>query len=99
MQMMYNRNGTLIEYTLKTDPPEAMYWTTYRLKKGDIQILTKTDRQTDAAIRQEIFDDIISREPNIKTTKDKVPKKRKSTAQKHVKGGQSKRKTRQHSNN
>jgi len=97
--MMYNRDGTLIEYTLKTDPPEAMYWTTYRLKKRDIQIITKTDKATATQIRQEIFDDIISREPNIKTTKDKVHKKCQSTSQENAKGRQSQRKTRRRNNN
>ena len=99
MEMIYNRDGTQIQYTLKTNPPEAMYWTTYRLKKGDIQIITKTDKATATQIRQEIFDDIISREPNIKTTKDKVHKECQSTPQENAKGGQSQRKTRRCNNN
>lgn len=65
MQMFYtNNNGTVIQYTIQTDPLEAMYWTTYRLKVEHIKIITKLDRQTMTKVRREIFNDIISREPN-----------------------------------
>ena len=64
MEMMYKRDGKLIQYQLVTDPTEAEYWTTHRLKKSEIQIMTKSDRSTAAELRQEILDDIISREPN-----------------------------------
>lgn len=63
--MYYDRDkNTTVQYTLQTDPPEAIYWTTYRLKVEHIKIITKLDKQTTTKIRREIFDDIISREPN-----------------------------------
>lgn len=64
MQMFYKRDGWLVEYKLVTDPAEAMYWTTHRLKKSEIKIMTQCDRETAAQLRQEILDDILSREPN-----------------------------------
>jgi len=63
MQFIYARTAAeLIRYTLITDPPEAMYWSTYRLKKSDVKLLDKFDRSTAANIKQEIFDDIIKTE-------------------------------------
>lgn len=63
MQFIYARTpAELIRYTLITDPLEAMYWSTYRLKKSDVKLLDKFDRSTAADIRQEIFDDIIKTE-------------------------------------
>ena len=41
--MMYNRAGEMIEYTIVTDPKDAMYWTTHKLKKSNIKITTKFD--------------------------------------------------------
>ena len=64
MQHCYKRHSEIISYQLKTDPLEAVYWSTYRLKKSDIKLLTKFDRETAAQLRQEILDDILSREPN-----------------------------------
>jgi len=52
----------VLEYRLLTDPPEAMYWSTYRLKKSNIKLTQKMDRSLAASIKQEIFDDIISTE-------------------------------------
>ena len=55
MKMIYLRNEVEIPYTLVTDPPEAMTWSTYRLKKSQIKLLIKCDRQEAAEIRQEIL--------------------------------------------
>lgn len=94
MKMFYNHEKMLIQYTLKTDPPEAMYWTTYRLKVTDIKILTKLDKQTTAKIRKDIFNDIISNEPNPTTNKNQISKKRKAAEPEHVKTRQTKRQAR-----
>ena len=59
MKMIYLRNEVEIPYTLVTDPPEAMTWSTYRLKKSHIKLLIKFDRQEAAEITQEILDDIL----------------------------------------
>ena len=42
MNMFYKTDdGKEIEYYLQTDPPEAMYWSTYRLKLTHIKLKTK----------------------------------------------------------
>ena len=58
MQHFYKNGSEIIEYKLVTDPPEAMYWSTYRLKKTDIKLVTKLDRSLVTEIKREIFDDI-----------------------------------------
>lgn len=89
MQMFYKRDGWLVEYKLVTDPTEAMYWTTHRLKKSEIKIITQCDRETAAQLRQEILDDILSREPNpskkSKAAADEVSQRRKAPQPIHVK--------------
>lgn len=59
----------LVEFTFKTDPPEGVFWSTYKLKKSDIKILTKMDRSDAAEMRSKILADIFLTEPNIRTTK------------------------------
>jgi hypothetical protein len=58
MKMFYQRGDEIIEYGLSTDPPEAIYWATYRVKKKDIFLKVKLDRAATADIKQEILDDI-----------------------------------------
>jgi|TARA_B110000211_G_C13771144_1_gene417571 hypothetical protein len=86
------------EYALKTDPPDAMYWTTYRLKKSDITLIDKFNRAMTADIKQEIFDDIISCEPNPskKSTppEDEISKRRQARKPIYVETGKTKQKTR-----
>ena len=83
-------------YTLKTDPQDAMYWTTYRLKKTDVVLLDKLDKATTALVKQDIFDDIISTEPNpsskSKTTINPIQEKRKVSQPQYVKTRKTKRK-------
>jgi hypothetical protein len=65
MQYTYARSPKEhIGYTLKTDPEEAVFWSTYRLKKSHIKLLDKFDKTTAAEIKQEIFDDIKQTEQN-----------------------------------
>ena len=96
MQQYYKRNSVTIPYKLVTDPLEAMYWSTYRLKKSDIKLLTKFDRSTTAEVQKEIYDDIISREPNPSKkstpTNDEIPKRRQIAQPIHVKTRQTKQK-------
>ena len=96
MQMFYKREGNTVEYKLVTDPKEATVWTTHRLKKSEIKIMTKCNRPTAAKLRQEILDDIISREPNPtkKSTPspDEIPKGRKASKPQHVKARKTKQK-------
>lgn len=80
MKMIYvPENGEEVQYELKTDPEEAQYWTTYRLKKSDIKIKSKADRSTAARLRGEILDDITSTEKRDTKRPDKVSKKRSGT--------------------
>lgn len=98
MHMYYKRDGSKVEYKLVTDPKEATVWSTHRLKKSEIKIMTKCDRTTAAELRQEILDDILSREPNPSkksaSPTDEISKRRKVPAQQHAEARQAKRKAR-----
>ena len=98
MRMHYKRDGSTVEYKLVTDPKEATVWSTHRLKKSEIKIMTKCDRTTAAEYRQEILDDILSLEPNPSKksapTADEIPKRRQAAKSQHVKTRQTKQKTR-----
>lgn len=60
MEMFFtDEDGTVIQYDLVTDPPEAMYWTTYRLKKSHIKIISKMDRTEAASYREKILASIL----------------------------------------
>lgn len=76
MIMYYERDGTVIEYRLLTDPPEAVYWQTYRLKKSDIKLITKFNRSISAQIKQEIYEDILANDVN----KTALPTRSRSSA-------------------
>ena len=95
MKMLYRREGELIEYRVATDPVEAVNWSTHRLKKGEIFLKVKLDKKISTEIRQEIFDDILSREPNpskkLAPADDEIPKRRKSSKQQHAKKRETKR--------
>tara|TARA_R100000231_G_scaffold63405_1_gene51431 strand:+ start:172 stop:369 length:198 start_codon:yes stop_codon:yes gene_type:complete len=60
MNMFYKTDdGKEIEYYLQTDPPEAMYWSTYRLKLSHIKLKTKCGpAMYRAQLRKEIFNSI-----------------------------------------
>lgn len=51
-------DGDVWQYELRTNPPEAMYWDTYKLKITDIKVLTDANRETKTRVRQEIYRDI-----------------------------------------
>jgi len=80
--MYYERDGTLIEYRLFTNPPEAAYWQTYKLKKSDIKLVSKFDRSTAAEIKQEIFEDILANDINTTalSTRSRPTKKQHSSS-------------------
>tara|TARA_Y100000114_G_C11538070_1_gene221262 strand:+ start:139 stop:375 length:237 start_codon:yes stop_codon:yes gene_type:complete len=60
--MFYQRSQKeVIAYHLKTDPPEAMYWSTYKLKPEHI-VLVNYDRGEETKICFEIYQDIIRSE-------------------------------------
>jgi hypothetical protein len=98
MQAFYKRSGSLVEYKLVTDPTEAETWSTHRLKKSEIKIMTQCDQTTAAKLRQEILDDIIGREPNPSKKSapatDEVHKRRQAIKPQHVKERQTKQKAR-----
>lgn len=101
MHMYYKRDGNQVEYKLVTDPKEATVWSTHRLKKSEIKIMTKADRATAAQLRQEILDDILSREPNPSKkstpTNDEVSQRRQASKPQHVEARQTKQKARRQS--
>ena len=75
MQMYYcyddpdTKKPVIVEYALQCDPPEAMYWATYKLSKKDIKIITPMDRSEQARMRELILQDIFVAEPNIRQVK------------------------------
>ena len=63
MEMFYQRSAEeTISYTLICDPIESLYWSTKKLKKSEIKLLKKFNKQDAATIKQEILDDINSTE-------------------------------------
>ena len=93
MQMWHRReDGTLIEFVIVTDPPEALYWMTYKLKVADIRLVTKVPAKNKTEIRREIYEDIVAREraPHTNT----VSKKRKSTVRNNAKARRKQQETR-----
>ena len=84
MEMWHKRkDGSLIQFALATDPPEAMYWTTYKLKVTDVQLVTKVPAKDKTHIRREIYEDITSRER--KAHPNTVSQKRKATVRDNAK--------------
>ena len=51
-------DGDVWQYELKTNPREAMYWDTYKLKVSYIKVLGSTDKETSKRVRLEIYKDI-----------------------------------------
>jgi len=66
-------DGNTYAFTIQTEPAEALYWKTYKLKKADIKLFTKLPRAEAAAMRSLILEDILESEkltPNPKGTSD-----------------------------
>ena len=84
MQMWHRReDGTLIEFVIVTDPPEALYWMTYKLKVADIRLVTKVPAKNKTEIRREIYEDIVAREraPHTNTVSEKRKTTKRNDAQ------------------
>ena len=78
MEMIYVReNGTMVMYALKTNPPEAAFYSTTKLKKTEIKILSKVPAGERVKIREEKFNDIVNTEGNPPSKTDSIPKKHK----------------------
>lgn len=94
MRMVYTDKNQEYEYVLVTDPPEAMYWSTTKLKKTDIQVLNVKPKAKANQIREEIFNDIVSTEGNPPQKPHRVRKKRKSSNDNDAQTRQEQQKTR-----
>jgi len=55
-------DGDVWQYELKTNPPEAMFWETYKLKPMDIKVLAEVNKETRVRVRKEIYKDITDSE-------------------------------------
>jgi len=88
-------DGTHIEYELATDPPEAAFWSTYKLKPGHIKVVGKYDRKIKTELAKEICNDINCREAKVtkQPIENKILKKRQAARAKHAKTGQKQQKT------
>jgi hypothetical protein len=51
-------DGDVWQYELTTNPREAIYWDTYKLKVSDIKVLGSADKETKNRVRLEIYKDI-----------------------------------------
>jgi len=51
-------DGDKWQYELSTDPPQAMYWDTYKVKTKDIKIVTKCEPEVRRRLKGEILKDI-----------------------------------------
>jgi len=69
-------DGTHIEYELATDPPEAAFWSTYRLKATHIKVIGKYDRSEKAALAREICNSIKEHEKPPPKPKPKKVRRR-----------------------
>lgn len=83
-------DGTTVEYKLKTDPPEAVFWSTYKLKPAHIKVVGSYDRQTKNALAREICNDIIEseRKQPKPPSEDKIRQKRKAARKQHAEVGE-----------
>jgi|TARA_R100000008_G_C3526957_1_gene137091 hypothetical protein len=66
-----SKDAGTIEWTWRTQPPEAIYWKTYKPKKRDIKILSRVTPEQRKKVTSEIYEDIILTEhpPRVKQTK------------------------------
>ena len=51
-------DGDKWQYELRTDPPQAVYWDTYKIKLRDIKIITKCSPEERKRLKGEILKDI-----------------------------------------
>ena len=51
-------DGEKWQYELNTDPPQAIYWDTYKVKINDIKIVTKCSPEDRKRLKREILKDI-----------------------------------------
>lgn len=78
MEMWHKRkDGTIVEFLIRTDPPEALYWMTYKLKVTDIMLITKVPAEEKTKLRREIYDELAEKERN--SHPNTVSKERKTT--------------------
>lgn len=78
MQMWHRRkDGTIVEFLIRTDPPEALYWMTYKLKVSDIILVSKVAAGEKTKLRREIYDELVEKERN--SHPNTVSKERKTT--------------------
>ena len=70
--------GHDVRFKIVTDPPEAVFWETHRLKLTNIKILDKTlSADAKKAVRKECFDQIIEREEKPMLDKQKSKRRAK----------------------
>ena len=63
-----DKHGT-IEWTLKMDPPESIYWKTGNIKKRDIRITSQVTPEQRKELTSEIYLDLYPPKENTKRIK------------------------------
>ena len=69
-----SKDAGTIEWTWRTQPPEAIYWKTYKVKKRDVRITSKVNPEQRKNLTNEIYEDImltehppIVKQPKVRT--------------------------------
>jgi len=62
----------LIKWTWKTDPPQAVYWKTYKPKKRDLRVISKISREERKLITNELYAEIMQNDFPKPIKKQKV---------------------------
>ena len=68
MHFNSDKHGT-IEWTLKMDPPESIYWKTGDIKKRDIRITSQVTPEQRKELTSEIYLDLYPPKENTKRIK------------------------------
>jgi len=63
-QMFFTYQDITYRYELHTDPPEAMYWSTYRIKPSQLKIFDANGKQVFGEAKEQLLNDIDSERPN-----------------------------------
>jgi len=58
MMFYTHTDGVTYSYDLKTDPPEAMYWPTRKIKHSEIKVYDADNSQIFGEVKNAIYDDL-----------------------------------------
>jgi len=73
--MYFNYQDITYRFELHTDPPEAMYWSTYKIKPSQLKIFDAKNKQVFGDVKEQLLNDIDSERVNYNGSHspDKIP--------------------------